>query len=245
MLLISNRPLCTAKPIVTLLRYNVFMRNETRLILELFVEKADILETRNFYRLVAKNGISLNIKWTAGQAMEARAISPDSEALAALIVTFRMFIQRNDRISISRLGDLLVDPSLSEDWKAQFCDVRDKVNQGLDKAYPISIMVNGLTPTAREIMDVFIYGDIAHTNELKRQTFLKWKQIPVAFSLLHHVFLEIMMNMLEKIHYINGITKLELAGKPVPRLPTNEEQAEMDAQRQAKEDAEQLERLNS
>lgn len=199
------------------------MNDQTQRVLALFVEKSDLLENRNFVKYVSEHGISYTLKMSVGQPVETQLTVPDDEALAALMVTFRMFIQDNDAISFRNLGKLMDDAGLSENWKAQVNEVRQIVNEQLDRPPAVAIDYLGIRPTAREILNVFVYGDIAHTSETKRSQFLEWKQNPLLFQLFQHSFHAILMMLLDAINYIAQMTKLELAGAPVPRLLTPEE----------------------
>jgi len=210
------------------------MRDQTRQILELFVEKADLLETRSFVKHVTEHGITLNLRMTQDEPTILNQNLPDDEALAALMVTFRMFIQDNDSISLRNLGKLMDDPGLSGNWKAQVKDVRDQNNVHLNNFPPIAVDYEGVRPTSRELLEVFVYGDLAHTSQKKRQQFLTWKSNPFFFQVLQYSFHEIVVSLLEAIHYIAHMTRRELAGEEVPCLPMVEQSAEMNAQRLAK-----------
>ncbi len=132
------------------------MRDQTRQILELFVEKADLLETRNFVKHVTEHGITLNLRMTQDEPTILTQNLPGDEALAALIVTIRMFIQDNDSISLRNLDKLMDDPGLSGNWKAQVTDVRDQNNVYLNSLPPITVDYEGVRPTSLEILKVFV-----------------------------------------------------------------------------------------
>ena len=57
--------------------------------------------------------------------------------------------------------NLNVEPKLS----TEFCEIRDQVNSYLDTPSNLSISDAG-PMTHRQILDLFMYGDLAHANDV-------------------------------------------------------------------------------
>lgn len=204
------------------------MEDATRKRLELFVEKAELLNSRSFTKYVVEHGVGLNMNWSVGGPVQLTVKNPDAEATDAFVTTFRMFIQNNDKISIENVAKLVDrDSTLSENWKAQVIDVRQKVNAQLDSPSMCELTIDkdGIPTrsTCRDIMETFLYGELAHTNEKKRLLYQTWKQDAFFFQFIENEFKSVLVDVLNAIFYVCDLNKLELSGQPVPSLPSPED----------------------
>jgi len=133
------------------------MNAQSRERLELFVEKAELLRSGNFYKqLQEQQGLTLNVSIRQGEEIAITHNVPQGESLQALAVTFRMFIQNNDRISIGRIEELSSDAGISQNWKDQISHVRNVINDFLDSPARVSFTNQQGIYTMREIMEVVI-----------------------------------------------------------------------------------------
>jgi hypothetical protein len=97
------------------------MRDETGQALALFVEKANRLLSGRFVQYIQEHGgPSYKISFERGKDTEVEIKAPDQEAIDAFILTFRFFIQKNERISFRGLTKVLDDDGLSDEWKQGF-----------------------------------------------------------------------------------------------------------------------------
>jgi len=154
---------------------------------------------------------------------------PDDDATDALILTFRFFIQENESPSFRWLAkNVMDDDDLSDEWKEDFTRVRDEFNAFLDtgSGYHETVVDPSAPPdpekgqivgeydwTHRQIMEVFIYGGMAHANPTKRATYERWKSnsIPMAFALFVNIFDHVILTGLNAIAIVCDITERELA----------------------------------
>lgn len=187
------------------------MRTETREALELFVEKADRLDSLSFAESAAEVGFS----WTLvnGETEEFKTTGPDSEQIDAFVLTLRFFMQDNDHISFRWLANsVLDDPGLSNNWKEEFRKARQKLNDYLDQLPPIQIVVaSASAPTRREILDTFVYGDLSHTNPKRRTTLKQWMSRPSSLGLVKVVFVDTLRTMQDVIWHVAQRSRSELA----------------------------------
>ena len=157
------------------------MNKETREALDLFVEKADELMASEFVKYwqdQGKTGFSISGDQldTGGKwRVRTERYGPTETEIKAFAVTFRFFVRDYDRISFRSLAKLCCDKSLSERWRREVKKVQREVNEFLDK-WHLPISVGDLpNPSARDIMEVFIFGDIIHADPKLRPSFKKWK----------------------------------------------------------------------
>lgn len=185
------------------------MRNETRNALQLFIEKANELKAIKF----AESAKQVNFSWSWKRDEEKVEVTgPDREEIAAFILTFRFFIQKNEHTSFCWLANnVLDDPGLSDHWKQEFREIRGRLNQYLDSSPSIQMFFkNDPPPTNRKIMDFFIYGYWAHANEVKRETVERWMSSPLAYGLITTQFIAIIRTSLEYITYMAQVSTSEL-----------------------------------
>ncbi len=154
--------------------------------LELFNEKAERLAGSRFLQTVLQQGSGFTWSWQQGAASTAARFGPDREAIEALVLTYRFFIQDNESSSLrnmaKRYSTLPLDPALIQ----QFHEGRNEVNGLLDAPMPMGAVIHGQSLTRREVWDTFIYGNLAHAKPEKRARYELWKSIPELFSMLEH-----------------------------------------------------------
>lgn len=150
------------------------MKATTKEALELFVEKTNKLKSLSFTTEAQK--AKLKVSWhNATGIMRSELTGPNVEQVDAFILTFRFFIQENEPCSFRWLAkNVLDDPGVSDHWKQEFSKARAGYNQYLDEypSFPAIIEGEPLL-TRREIMEMFVYGDLSHVNKKKRQELKK------------------------------------------------------------------------
>ncbi|HAV76374.1 MAG TPA: hypothetical protein DCX53_03370 [Anaerolineae bacterium] len=187
------------------------MRDETKQVLQLYVERADELEQGGFINYVReKRPIGINITGQEDGSSLIDAVGPDNEATKAMIATFRPFLQQKP-ISFSSIVSLCDDPDLSEEWKTQVTSVQSAVNSYLD-SHPAIISAPGEPlPIRRTILDTFIYGKILHIDDKKkREIYERWQSQDFYFLLLITEFNSILLNLSRAILGIAKLSKDEL-----------------------------------
>jgi len=168
------------------------MRNETGRAFELFIEKTNRLKLLSFNEAI--KDLKLNISWKQGEDFKVNLTGPASEQIDAFVLTFRLFIQDNEQFSFRWLANNATnDAGVSDDWKRGFSKARAEMNRYLDE-YPAlqTIIQNDAPPTRRDIMNVFIYGDLSHVNDEKRALFSKWMSNPIIPGILQLEFIQIL-----------------------------------------------------
>lgn len=211
------------------------MRRETRRALKLAVEKSNKLRDGHYVRLIQeRGGTHLSYSWKRGEDGTSGTTTieqsrPDDDATDALILTFRFFIQKNEAPSFRWLAThVLDDPGLSEEWKQEFTAVRDFLNTFLDRQSGYNERVVAPPPagtsgearlvgeyqwTNRQIMDVFIYGGMAHADPEKRETYERWKSNALGFPFVQQSFDNIIMTVLNAIARVGYLSERELAAQ--------------------------------
>lgn len=186
------------------------MRPESKEQLQQFMQRALKVLRSNYVKQVMENkGFSLNLSWKKGEEAQFTTNIPDEEKRDALLLTARMFVQKNDPVSFMRMAELDNDPGVSAEWKQMFQLIRDGLNGALDT--PIQITVNGQNPTHREVFYTFLYGNYAHTEKKYVTTYEQWKLNPF----MEFEFNSVVNVLLRAVSDLAYVTDLELRGKKI------------------------------
>jgi len=180
----------------------------------LFIEKANKLTTSRFVQYINDNTKGIQVSWKRGGKPSVDWDAPDGEAVDALVLTLRFFIQANERTSLRSMQNILSDPAISQYWRGRYEKVRDQLNEFLDSS-PRQMQVGNGGPafTRRETMEIFVYGGLAHANQQKRRIFEELKKDPFRFPMFEYNFVDTLNEIVNAVGYLAGICDRELKGK--------------------------------
>jgi hypothetical protein len=184
------------------------MREETRRILELFVEKAN--ELQFFFEHMQSVGIGFTGVRTSEGEWEIQFDLPEEQKKKSFILTFRFFYNQKESISILKLRRFLNDPELSDNWKM---GVSNKRNAYIDylkgySAYTVELFDGH--PTRAEILDTVINGVLAHADPEKLQRFKQWTRDDIRANLLDQEFATILVQIFRLNNYTKELREQEL-----------------------------------
>lgn len=191
------------------------MKDTSREALETFVERVHILEAMPFMRSVFESGHSVIITLDddgMSVGREGPETHPGDQEIAAFVNTFRLFVQQRDDFSLFRLEKDIVngDSMVSQKWKNEFLRINQEIEEFLADNLPFQIDDHPMSsfPTHKEIMEVFLYGNLAHTTQ--RARFNQWKSHPEDFAILQNAFIGIIVNVSLCLRELANVTELEL-----------------------------------
>lgn len=163
----------------------IILNLQSREILELFVEKTTYLENTDF----AKRGESITsfdaYKTEDGKLMVEHSM-PTKEERDSFLLTFRLFIQKNERISIMSLEKLYGDKTISSKWKNKHHTIRTALNKKLQQESIDSPKYGILTHD--EIMRIYLYGYLGHLNKDKLEKFRYFTKDETSSELFEYQF---------------------------------------------------------
>jgi hypothetical protein len=174
--------------------------------LNLFIEKADRLAVSNFVKNTI-GGSGVNLTWSVGKPATVTRAGPDRENIDAFVLTFRFFIQDNERISLHKFSDVFHSPFVQPDETADFDSVRTQINAFLDSATMFDL---GGRISRREMMDVFIYGGLSHANPQKKARYDGWMADSLLAPFMQNEFVVILFEVLNAIVYIKNRSDIVL-----------------------------------
>lgn len=170
--------------------------------LGLFNEKAEKLANCRFTRTVFGQKTGVEVRGERGKPVEVIRWGPDQEAIDAFVLTFRFFIQDNEKSSFRNMAKTYQNLPISDDIKARFAEARRILNEFLDSTPSTSYNIGGETLNHRRILEVFVYGGLAHANPKKKRTYDRWMKMSVVCELLITDFVVILAKVMRIIQYV-------------------------------------------
>jgi hypothetical protein len=142
----------------------------------LFNDKMDEFDGKGFYiwasNWASKNGQPLfHMNLSFGE-MTVELNGPDEDALRSFVLTFRFFMQNNEKCSIKNISNVYDKLPFDRIERHTFFNFRTYLNANLDAPSPYS--KNNVTWTRRQILDTLMYGHFAHAVDSKKEVADSW-----------------------------------------------------------------------
>lgn len=176
-------------------------------VLERFNEKVDRLRQRGFAD-ESKGGGAI-VEWKRGIGWDGFHIGPSEKTVEATVLTLRFFIQDNESTSLSNMNRLYSELNIEPKLSAQFCEIRDQINAYLDSPSNLSISEEGMM-THRQILELFIYGDLAHSKDATIEANYRSISRTAFFPLFQDDFTKTLLLLLSGLHEIQMINNAAL-----------------------------------
>jgi hypothetical protein len=185
--------------------------------LMLFNEKVERLDRLSFTQYVRQNKIGFSVNSREGEPVTFDVRGPGEEATDAFVLTLRLFIQDNESISIRRMGSLYDTLPVPDEMRERFRISRERLNMFLGSS--ASIQLHSEVLTHRKILEVFLYGGLAHANAAKRAEFEQWARNPMLFGMLQFTFHSILITLMQFLlwarhHNLGAIAHLQSGASP-------------------------------
>jgi hypothetical protein len=110
--------------------------------------------------------------FTLGGKIESWVPDYNEDEIDAVVLTYRVLTQNNDRVSVASLAKIYNSDWFPEEGTQRFNEAREKVNEYLDS--PATVYFEEGWITIRSLMDIITYGGLAHTNLKKERIFNSW-----------------------------------------------------------------------
>ena len=184
------------------------MKIEEREILKLFSEKVERLESSSLVGMLRSGEARFNIHWTREEGLTFESEGPPRESVDGVVVTYRFFTQDNEPTSLSRMTSMLehlaARGEVSQDLLGKWIAKRTDLNAFLDSPATFAHedkdtagdVIRRIQPDRRDLIDTFIYGEIAHSKKSKRKLIEKWKESPFLYAYIEHEFVETLGGMI-------------------------------------------------
>jgi hypothetical protein len=191
------------------------MKDETKVILQQLVEKAQKLREFRFDEHVKGIGLNMraerkdNDEWVIDFGL------PDVKEQDAFLFTFRLFIQQNESISFPNIHGLLSDNELSNELREGIKSVRRAYFSYLNSYSDYTVELFDGHPTRGQMLETVLYGGLAHGNNAEIiERFKHWSSDDIQANLLMQEFTAILLQILVFIKFIAELSEKELLIKP-------------------------------
>ena len=168
--------------------------------LRLFNEKHDKLMSLGFVKKIFEEKIGFTMSVKKDAPVDFQRHGPEGESIDAFVLTYRFFIQNNERISFQNMSEIYDRKEITQDKKEAFKNIRETINNFLDSNSILTI--NDKIYTHRDIQDIFIYGGLSHANETKKRIFDSWKRNQLLFGMLEEDFVGTLATILIAIQEV-------------------------------------------
>lgn len=203
------------------------MEAETRRILERFMVNAETVGNSNWLKAIKQRGLKIQFRWSVGQPLTVSTTAPTGDELVALVAILRKFELGREPASFNTLEKkVLNDPSISPEWKENFVYVKKDWNEFKDAPSQVGENLKNPALTSRLLIDTFIYGGLFHDDEEKVRLLEIWKSHP-GYIVIENDYHFALLQLWKCVAFLYDMTKLELAGEPVPPVSVNFETEEI------------------
>jgi len=172
--------------------------------LKLFNEKANELANSNFVKYILEHKkISFEVSMKRGERVKIARTIPNEEAIKAFVLTFRFFIQNNERCSFGNLDEIYARLPVSEKIKKQFRTARKTLNEYLDSSTSVTIQNEKIS--RRKLLDVVVYGGLAHATLQKKKLYDSWMENLITRGILDVHFVTTLFQVLKIIKFVEKL----------------------------------------
>lgn len=187
------------------------MNKDTKQKLEMIVDKANKLRDFSFEKHVAQIGLNFSSTRQEDGSWVTEFGIPDPKERDAFILTFRLFYQENESISFTNILHLLNDPDITDNYRNQVTKLRQAYFDYITGYSDYTVNLFEGHPTRKEMIDVGLYGGLAHTNRPDRiQTFHIWTKDDIRASLFEQEFTRFLLTILRMIYILATLSEAEL-----------------------------------
>jgi hypothetical protein len=192
------------------------MQVETKGALSLVITKYKRLKENRFVKLIEKQKHGLHLSWAVEEPFRiTRTGVPEQESIEAFALNLRFFLQDNEPCSFRNLARLLDGDDVSQRWKSEFTILRDRLNSFLDSPLPLAMSLDGMgSSTYRWVLELCLYGDLAHSNRQKQTELQRWRDEPFFRPFIDYYFEETILALLIGISHLARISALEMGVEP-------------------------------
>lgn len=135
--------------------------------------------------------------------MWSKVPSLDRDEVDAFVLTYRMFTQRNDRISLPSFARIYEQAWMPPEAAERFAHARAEVNAYLDS--PTSLLDGSKPIMIRHLVDVVIYGGLAHTNRNKERIYRAWMDPGGITGFIWAEFIAALKRMMHYLDYFRDL----------------------------------------
>lgn len=132
----------------------------------------------------------------------------DREEIEAFVLTYRILTQQNDRYSMRRLADVYSSPWVEEDGRRAFEEARAEINAILESN--IKMDLGDGTVRVDDLVDVLVYGALAHSNSSKERQYKAWTENPTMAAAVWIEFMGALIAVMRIFRHMRDVNSVLL-----------------------------------
>jgi ribosomal protein L30 len=139
----------------------------------------------------------------------------DQDEIAAFVLDYRQYTQNNDAISIASLARIYGRAWMQSGARKNFEEIRARFNQKLDASS--SLIFGDYHMSVRELIEIVVYGGLAHSNPKKAEIFERWEKSGI-MGMVWAEFFAAMRGLMQTLKQLRTLNDQVLAlADPAPR----------------------------
>jgi hypothetical protein len=174
----------------------------------LYNERAAELNESSFLRQ-SRDGLGTTFTLLGGPFRVVRVGGPEHEAMKAFLLTFRLFLQDRDELSFRKIDERYAEMPVEGGLKMEVAGVRRHVNTYLDQRSPF--VIRGEQITRRQLLNVWLNGELAHVNPDKRAILDRWGVAEDLRPLYQFEFEVIVTQLTQAVFWIRQVNLCAIA----------------------------------
>jgi hypothetical protein len=135
----------------------------------------------------------------------------DADEIAAFVLDYRQYTQHNDPISIASLARIYKQPWMHPGARKNFEEIRAQFNRALDASS--SLIFGQYDMRVRELVDIVVYGGLAHSNPKKAEIFEAWEKSGI-MGFVWAVFFAAMRDLMRTLKQLRTLNEQVLSFTP-------------------------------
>jgi large subunit ribosomal protein L30 len=132
----------------------------------------------------------------------------DQDEIAAFVLDYRQYTQNNDAISINSLARIYGRPWMHSGARKNFEEIRAQFKLELDASS--SLVFGDYHMSMRTLVDIVVYGGLAHSNPEKAEIFESWEKSGI-MGLVWAAFFACMRSLMQALNQIHTLNDQVLA----------------------------------
>jgi ribosomal protein L30 len=132
----------------------------------------------------------------------------DRDEIKAFVLDYRQYTQNNDSISIGSLARIYEKPWMHTGARKNFQEIRRRFNRTLDAES--SLIFGDYVMSVRELVEIVVYGGLAHSNPEKADTFEAWERSGI-MGFVWAVFFAAMRDLMATLKQLRELNEQVLA----------------------------------
>jgi hypothetical protein len=120
--------------------------------------------------------------------------------MKAFVLTFRLFYRDRDGLSFREIGDLYKTLPVRQELKDEVSQIRSEVRRYLDGSTLLDVF--GERISRRDLLDTWLFGEIAHLNRDKRERLRAWSVDDDVRALFQHEFEGVLLGLLQAVSWV-------------------------------------------